>query len=726
MEDVQKDVDVKFIAAEADIEKTGKEIRREVKGEVEMLEEAVVQVRVDMGRWDRRGETEAPTRASPTQDPATPTPTSFPSAALNPPDEPRLFIDPAPRPTSSNSSLSQLESRVTILERRMESQKVRTQTIKSRPMAVSDDIESRLKTDILTEMDQKLSEATAEFHSFRQETVSRLSTLESNHSPVDLTPIIVRLNALEAPKPRPEVQNHVVKHVTKVMPSSAPLSPVSTPVQPGLKDAISDLQTQISSLKAAIDQFPAPFDPEPISQDIFQLKSTNSRLNNDLISLQRAFSELKPPKIDPNPAITDPTIAILTAAGKATQQPLSSKQLLADIGVVLANEKAAFLRHPSFAVVPQQSSEQVAALEARINGIYHEQEKSKGEVAAYGREIEEMNQHFDRLERMLTGMIHRTQGELNQRIDNLESLLDKPVESPEAAKNLSALRGIIAKLQKEQKSMGETVRGMQGEREKQPSKGEGDREEGEERGKTVAGYVQKHEAQLKTVDNSIKQLAHELESVKIHLRRSAESVSTMARLTEMEKFRLEVETVLAKVMEGVKLSKRDYEMLNELYEQMETKGDKAELAQKVDKGELRKAYSSLVKKIEGFKEEVRKVNEAQVPIVVKEEPAAGTVRKLDLGCLSCGHEVSSPDTDRELRHSTPGLVRGIHKYGHGFSKLLPILNDMVTPQHRRNNSEVQPGTTSTERMKRLRVRIPESLPTSVSTRVHTTSSTPLH
>jgi hypothetical protein len=175
----------------------------------------------------------------------------------------------------------------------------------------------------------------------------------------------------------------------------------------------------------------------------------------------------------------------------------------------------------------------------------------------------------------------------------------------------------------------------------------------------------------------------------------------------MEQLKDNVEGVLGKVMDGARLNRRDFELVKDLYERVDQKADKAELPTKVDRVELQKAYAALTKKLEVYREEAKKQVEIVQPV---REEAAGTFKRLDIGCLSCGQEVKG---EIESRNVTPGPVSGLQRYGHGFSRLLPMLNDLITPLHKRGQSEMQQFC-STDRLRRAGSRMQHSSRTPLS------------
>jgi hypothetical protein len=192
------------------------------------------------------------------------------------------------------------------------------------------------------------------------------------------------------------------------------------------------------------------------------------------------------------------------------------------------------------------------------------------------------------------------------------------------------------------------------------------------------------------------------------------------RLGELEDFRFELSSMMKKVSDGVKLSQRDVERVNELYEKLELKGDKAEIALKVDKTDLKRAYGNLSKRIDQFKDDLKRTAEARLSPV--HEDAAVTTKKIDLECLSCGQEVASADNQREGRPMSRYPDRRLNRFGHGFSKLLPILNNLtLNLNHRRVRSDA----VSRDQVRPLRLRTNESERALSTTRLQSQTTTPM-
>lgn len=662
LEDIQKEVNVKFIEAGADSERAVKEVNKALNTRIRECEEGLFNIRLDIRSYSTL--TGSPQQSYP---PTSPTSSTFPT---DPEERKSSLSDLRPESeTRSSGQFERLEMRLAALERRFEHKKMRTQTVHMRDW----DDEEVTKKEVMEAVEKRHQDALKDIQTYmesladslRQSTPS-LSTPSLPSASFlctkDLEPIHTRLRILES-----------------ILPARQPTAPIAVPGK-------EDLQAQISALRSCVEaqtkkeKVVAELSREvgAVREELMAVESTLARMR-DHLEVMRKEQESGSKK--PFPSFTESLVQV------SPPQNASSKQLLVDIGTMLASERSRGFSQPP---IPLQSNstEQIQALESVLGALRHEVEKLRGEMTARDKEIDEMNEHFDRMDRMFSGAVQRVQAEVNKKMDSIEELLDRPADNPEASKNLSTLRSVILKLQRDLRSLSGSVKQQTAPLtlEELPSQSKDDSITLEARLKAMTGYIQRHEQLLKDQEITIRQLIGDMDSLNLYLKRSSDA-QNIARLNDMERFRGEVETVLRKVMDGVKLNQRDYEKMSELYEQLDTKGDKAELSKKVDKVELKRAYAALNRKINSCKEEVRRAVVTPPPPALPKEEAAVRTRRLDFGCLSCGAEVSSPEP-AELSPGFPVPRGGLQKYGHGFSKLLPIINDLVSPSHKRGISEL--------------------------------------
>jgi len=659
LQDIQKEVNVKFIDAGADAERAVKEVNKVLSVRIRECEEGLFNIRLDMRGYSTL--TGFPQQSYP---PTSPTSATFPT---DPEERKSLLSDLRPESESrSNGGYERLDMRLAALERRFEQKKARTQTVNIRNW---DDGEVA-RQEMVELVERKHQEALKDIQTYMESLASSLRQSSPSTPSLsttaflytkDLEPIHTRLSILES-----------------ILPARQSTAPSTA--APGKED----IQAQIAAIRSSVDAqtkrekvvVELGREVGAVREELMSVESTLVRMR-DSLEMMRKEQESGRKRTFP-PSIESPVLP-------SPPQTAVSKQLLVDISSLLASERSRGFSQPP---VPLQSSstEQMQVLESVLGALRHEVERLKVDMTARDKEIDEMNEHFGRMDRMFSGAVQRVQAEVNKKMDSIEELLDRPADDPEASKNLSTLRSVILKLQRDLRSLSGSVRQQTAplNLEELAPKSKDDTNTLESRLKAMTNYIQRHEQLLKDHDITLHQIIGDMDALNLYLKRSSDT-QNIARLNDMERFRGEVETVLRKVMDGVKLNQRDYEKMSELYEQLETKGDKAELSKKVDKVELKRAYAALNRKINSCKEEVRRAVVTPPPPVSPKEEAAVRTRRLDFGCLSCGAEVSSP----EPAELSPGLPvsRGLQKYGHGFSKLLPIINDLVSPAHKRGTSE---------------------------------------
>ena len=468
-----------------------------------------------------------------------------------------------------------------------------------------------------------------------------------------------------------------------------------------------DLREQIADLHTVMVR---RSEVEAWGQDTERLKMLFATVSEELQDVEKSLAELQAKESAVPQAENGRMVTIQTAARRISQSFLH-KNLLADVSALVAKDRSA-PRVPIPAAIDPSPM-----LEKQIQGLAHDLEKVKTLAAGKYKEMDEFEQHLERQERILQDAMKRLQGEVTHKLEAFHSLLIKDADDPDSSKNLASLRALIMKLQKDFRDLHSTVEKLSPSLPDLPPSEQDD----PSRTKYLSMLVQRHEATLRTQTVTIKTMADDLDTLQTAIRRQME-IQTSARLGEMEEFKGEIAAVMKKVEDGSKLSQKDMEKLNELYDKVESKGDKVEVAQKVDRTELKKAYSALSKKIEQYRETVKRAPEQTG--LAKDEPAA-TTRKIEVGCLSCGHELS-PQPVRELRLVTQSSDRRLNRFGHGFSKLLPMLNALTAKdRHLRVLYEAVTHTNSSvEKVRHVRLKTNESERGLSTTRRQSTSTTP--
>jgi len=691
LEDIQKDLNVKSISAESESERLFQQLRRELRTHVADYEETLDQLKLDVHAISiNASHLQASTHVFPFNEPISPSkpPTLPPAITIERDKEPpAITIKEIVLPPTEDNTLPQtlrvLESRVTVLERKTETRLPRKSTIR---MPEVKELAEEHFSPQLPVVFASLSTLEA-----------RLTELEALPAPVDLSPVMLRLTALENARKRIEPPTRQIplsprkeafspkKQVSVV---NRDVSPVSTEAPPTYKDAPpstkdtptttsgntgmdimgrEEIEEKFSELEARLEEaWQSKPDLTEVEADLRATKAAVSVMQQELDFLRQTVVALRKPE----PRFSH------------SRSPPSPEKAVGRTGSVFFN----------------QAADTVLSLEARLITLSKEVERMHSVLEGKMKEMGETEQHVERTERLFQSTIERVHADMERKITALEEVMDKPADDSEATKNLSALRGVISKLQRDFKSLSATVSSLQS----LPTTPTLDSEPP----KQFLSVLQRQEGQIRSLEAGLRQLTKDLESLTPSLKRQIESASAN-RVAEMERLKESVEGVLGKVQDGARLNRRDYELVKDLYDRVDQKADRAELPTKVDRVELQKAYAVLAKKLEVYREEAKKQVEVAQPV---REEAAGTFKRLDIGCLSCGQEVKG---EVDGRNATPGPSLGLPRYGHGFSKLLPMLNDLITPLHRRGQSEVR-QVCSTDRLRRAGSRLQSSSRTPLS------------
>ena len=594
--------------------------------------------------------------------------------------EERRFLQPEGE--ARDPLYERLEMRLAALERRFQGSKLRANTTVNLRNSSEAEQEETFRKELIAEVDKRHQDALKDIQSYMESIAQSLRTSSPAHPPPpvdlsdyltakDLDPLKNRLRVLES-----------------ILPNRAAAVTVTATSTPA-NEEMRSLYGQLNSLKMAMETHSKQ------EKYLLETQSEVKSLRTQLLSLEDSLLQVR----SNFEALRKERDLEAKAGGgspphrtqSSLPQGITSKQILADISTLMSTERGRALSVTQTPAL-NANSEQIQTLEVGLKTLRHELEKMRGEMGARDKEIDEMNEHFGRMDRMFSGAVQRVQAEVMQKMESIEEILDRPADNPDALKNLSALRNVIMKLQRDFRSLSGTVKTQQSSSPRledlvsSPTVTTESTNPIESRLKAMTSYIQKHDQLLKDQEITLHQVINDMDSMSLYLKNNLDA-QRIARLSDMEKFKGEMDAVMRKVTDGIKLNQRDYEKIEELYEQLDKKGDKAELTRKVDKEELKKAYLALSRKINSCREEVRRTVVTPPPPSVPREEAAVRIKKFEFGCLSCGADVSSPEPTTE---SSPGFpsYRGLQKYGHGFSKLLPILSDLVSPVHKRGTSDL--------------------------------------
>lgn len=143
---------------------------------------------------------------------------------------------------------------------------------------------------------------------------------------------------------------------------------------------------------------------------------------------------------------------------------------------------------------------------------------------------------------------------------------------------------------------------------------------------------------LRLHDNAIRNLALKiLPNTQVQTQQNADIGNALQYLEDLK---AEMKEVLTKQESAKSFTSKDFELINEIYQNLENKSNKSELVQKVDRNELRRIYQMLKKRIDELSENLKKTELNTVNSYLQEEPFF-TKKKLDMGCASCGHALSA-------------------------------------------------------------------------------------
>jgi len=341
--------------------------------------------------------------------------------------------------------------------------------------------------------------------------------------------------------------------------------------------------------------------------------------------------------------------------------------------------------------------------ESRLNGMWKNNsevlELLQGLEQRVGSAEEQIKQENENLKAGVESEINSVKGNFQNKLEEVRENLNKfHIEKTEPKAQESHLKPLVDNLYFELAQLKENFESLQ---EGQQFEKDLFDEEPEEPGKEMP---KEEQGQIKTIlnrhESAIKNLASKLMSLQMPEVPSVKTESGV-NLEYLEDLKREMKEVMQKQDSSKGLSNKDLELLNEVYQNLETKSNKSELVSKVEKGEMKRVYRMLKKKIDDLAATIRKNENANTG---NREDAFFLKKKYDYECASCGNLLSSSNLRPKSQFYNKFPVRN-STFGPGFSHILQSLvkapsgNFTIPPKKEEKQGELRNNSISSSQLK---------------------------
>lgn len=353
-----------------------------------------------------------------------------------------------------------------------------------------------------------------------------------------------------------------------------------------------------------------------------QLDSILSQLSD----LRQALSDLQPPPPVPNPVPTlllpavpdshpstdrntegfhsrtpsleqDPWQTAITGLQKAVAQRVTRSEL-----DLIAKNK------PAMTAREEVSASELADLRGKVDSLNSKLTFYWDELNKVKTTLNDKSKAVDRLEGQLTqsntaaeSNLQRLRIELKSQIGDIHTLLDRQTEDPEALKNVTSLKVVVMKLQRDFREFLSGDKGHRPEPVNATFEPESPIEDLQLSHQTSTSrdlpqLLKRHDADIRHMSSQLSIITEEINDLQLAAKRQSEA-SSQAYLRYMEEVKNDMEGVVGKVNDGLKLSQRDFEKISELFELVGNKGDRVDLEGKAGKEDLKRAAHLLAHRV---------------------------------------------------------------------------------------------------------------------------------
>lgn len=420
-----------------------------------------------------------------------------------------------------------------------------------------------------------------------------------------------------------------------------------------------------------------------------EVKGSVSRLEERIMEGNLHPLPEAPTTLPEFPPITGQDLDLIHQSLSQIQRGLSQRALRTELEPLIRPKYTQINRESSFSKssqLPDQLQSKLDSLEAKMTYYLDELNRVKSLLAEKSKALDKLESQITQSTVGLESSLQRLRIELKGQISDVMTMLDRQSDDPEALKNVLAMKVVVMKLQRDLRELGNRVETL--------SKATHVPEiEGEAKVSSTSG-IRKIDSEMKLMTQQLQSLSSDVTELQQTSQKQIDSTATRY-LKHLEEVKMEVQTVMGKVSEGVRLSQREGESVAELFAIVGNKGDKSALDEKANREDLRKASQLLSQRISDLKASLHRLESAQAD--TRHQAREAFLTKGGSECLSCGHD-TIPSKD-------PVRV----PMGPGFSRLLGYLGTLVEEKetrHIRTRSELRSGAV-TDRGRKVRLQLPD-------------------
>ena len=283
------------------------------------------------------------------------------------------------------------------------------------------------------------------------------------------------------------------------------------------------------------------------------------------------------------------------------QKAIGQRVTRSELDLVIKNKPPASPRDGASRAEKPDLKGKVDAMESKLTYYWDELNRVKTTLGEKSKAVDRLESLFAQANVSNESNLQRLRIELKSQIGDIHTLLDQQSEDPEALKNVTSLKVVVMKLQRDFR---ELAAGMEKNSRLEPPANATfepespieDLQLSSSAPRDVPQLLKRHEAEIRHISSQISLLTDEINDLQLAAKRQSEA-SSQAYLRYMEDVKTEMEGILSKVNDGLKLSQRDFEKISELFEMVGSKGDRVDLEGKAGKEDLKRAAHLLAHRV---------------------------------------------------------------------------------------------------------------------------------
>ena len=351
---------------------------------------------------------------------------------------------------------------------------------------------------------------------------------------------------------------------------------------------------------------------EALNSQIAELKQSLSEMQKQAVagvSPQPIVQIANPGENTPisNPAPITPTADFEVPPWEKTvstlQKAIAQRVTRSELDMIARNKPTTMSRDDG-GRVDLVLREKIDSLDGKLTYFWEEFVKTKNILGEKSKALDRLEAQLGQYSTTNDNTLQRLRIELKSQIGDIHNLLESQTDNPDALKNVTSLKVVVMKLQRDFRELTASMESksrleMQIPTQSEPLSPVEDLQftlQNNPGGKDLPSVLKRHDAEIRHIGTQMNVLMEEINDLKQGTKRQTEA-SNQAYLRYMEEVKTEMDTIVSKLNDGLKLTQRDFEKISELFDLVGNKGDRVDLEGKAGKEDLKRAAHLLAHRV---------------------------------------------------------------------------------------------------------------------------------